>query len=154
MFLDEIPADALLELPRYTPFPLTAADARPVRLRTKLKDQGFRSLDTAAEIQAFFGKSGGARAADQKAGPRIVHRVPPRTDGAATSAAGKPKPAAKPGARAATGWKLGDRVVHPTFGRGTIQRIDNTANGRKLTIYFERFGLRRLMDHLADLERG
>lgn len=154
MFLDEIPADALLELPRYTPFPLTAAGVRPVRLRTKLKDRGFRTLDTAAEIQAFFGKSGGARAADPKAGPRIVHRVTPRADGAAPSAAGKPKPAAKPGARAAAGWKLGDRVVHPTFGRGTIQRIDNTANGRKLTIYFERFGLRRLMDHLADLERG
>ncbi len=100
------------------------------------------------------GTAGAARPPDPKTGPRIVHRVIPRPDAAAPAATGKPKPATKPGARAAAGWKLGDRVVHPTFGRGTIQRIDDTANGRKLTIYFERFGLRRLMDHLADLERG
>ena len=154
MFLDEIPADALLELPRYTPFPLTTAGARPVRPRTKLRDQGFRTLDTTAEIQAFFGKQGGSTAASRTVGPRIVHRVSSRPEGATPAAAGRAEAVVKPGPRAAAGWKPGDRVVHPTFGRGTIQRIDNTSNGRKLTIYFERFGLRRLMDHLADLKRG
>ncbi|HXC50720.1 MAG TPA: UvrD-helicase domain-containing protein [Candidatus Limnocylindrales bacterium] len=60
----------------------------------------------------------------------------------------KPAPVARPGSL----YKPGMRVVHPMFGTGTVRETDGTGESEKLIVQFQRFGLKKLVAHLARLE--
>jgi DNA helicase-2/ATP-dependent DNA helicase PcrA len=62
-------------------------------------------------------------------------------------------PRKKPSARATEeGWKAGDLVRHPTFEVGKIMNIEGGGEKAKLTIYFPRFGEKKLVKKFAKLE--
>jgi DNA helicase-2/ATP-dependent DNA helicase PcrA len=55
-------------------------------------------------------------------------------------------------ARAGGLYKPGMRVVHPMFGTGTVRESDGSGESEKLIVQFQRFGLKKLVAHLARLE--
>ncbi len=65
-------------------------------------------------------------------------------------------PLAKPSAPKSTeeGWKVGDKVTHPSFAVGKIMGIDGTGEKAKLTIYFPRFGEKKLVKKFANLKKA
>jgi DNA helicase-2/ATP-dependent DNA helicase PcrA len=67
------------------------------------------------------------------------------------------RPAATPAARAPSSspgsrYKPGMRVVHAMFGSGTVRESDGTGEAEKVVVQFQRFGLKKLVAHLARLE--
>ena len=70
-----------------------------------------------------------------------------RRPGAGHSQPARPA-TASPGAL----YKPGMRVVHPMFGVGTVRESDGTGESEKLIVQFQRFGLKKLVAHLARLE--
>ncbi len=74
---------------------------------------------------------------------------PARRPAAATTR----RPAATSPAPASRGlYKPGMRVVHPMFGAGTVRESDGTGESEKLIVQFQRFGMKKLVAHLARLE--
>ncbi|MFN2375536.1 MAG: ATP-dependent helicase [Candidatus Binatia bacterium] len=67
-------------------------------------------------------------------------------------APGRAAPAKRTTATAGGLYKPGMRVVHPMFGAGTIRESDGTGESEKLIVQFQRFGLKKLVAHLARLE--
>jgi DNA helicase-2/ATP-dependent DNA helicase PcrA len=55
-------------------------------------------------------------------------------------------------AQEGSSYKPGMRVVHPMFGTGTIRGSDGVGEAEKLIVQFQRFGLKKLVAHLARLE--
>lgn len=51
-------------------------------------------------------------------------------------------------------YKVGDIVFHDKFGCGTIQSIDNSITGEKLTIRFEKEGVKQLLTKFAKLRKS
>ncbi|HYB98320.1 MAG TPA: UvrD-helicase domain-containing protein [Candidatus Limnocylindrales bacterium] len=49
-------------------------------------------------------------------------------------------------------YKPGMRVVHPMFGVGTVRESDGSGEAEKLIVQFQRFGVKKLVAHLARLE--
>ena len=47
---------------------------------------------------------------------------------------------------------IGTRVRHPQFGVGVVRRNEGTGAGTKLTVQFERAGLKKLIARFAPLE--
>jgi DNA helicase II / ATP-dependent DNA helicase PcrA len=47
----------------------------------------------------------------------------------------------------------GTRVVHPEFGMGTVRKIEGSPDNLKLTINFQRSGMRKLLLNYCTLER-
>ena len=89
--------------------------------------------------------------------PKIVHRVPagrpgaPAGGGQSGSGAAPRRPVGSQDG--AGGWKSGQAVRHATFGMGTILKVEKSQKGIKLTIAFEKRGLKHLLAHLANLEK-
>ena len=50
-------------------------------------------------------------------------------------------------------YSVGERVEHPKFGIGTIQRIDALATDHKLVVEFESYGLKTLLAKFAKLTK-
>ncbi|HYC57859.1 MAG TPA: 3'-5' exonuclease, partial [Candidatus Binatia bacterium] len=57
-----------------------------------------------------------------------------------------------PAAAAAGRYKPGMRVVHPMFGVGTVRESDGSGEAEKLIVQFQRYGVKKLVAHLARLE--
>ncbi len=66
------------------------------------------------------------------------------------------RPAAAPPPRAATtaagGLRRGMRVRHPTLGQGVVMEVEGEGPTGRLTVYFEKFGKRKLVAQFAKLE--
>ncbi len=56
--------------------------------------------------------------------------------------------------RAASGWKLGTRVRHPKYGLGTVLDCEGDGEDRKLTISFPDYGIKKLVERYASLEKA
>lgn len=52
-----------------------------------------------------------------------------------------------------TGFRPGQRVRHPKYGDGTIYKREGEGDDAKLTVQFPRFGLKKLVEKYAQLER-
>ncbi|MBF0171635.1 MAG: UvrD-helicase domain-containing protein, partial [Nitrospinae bacterium] len=52
------------------------------------------------------------------------------------------------------GWKIGDKVSHPTFAVGKIMGIEGSGEKAKLTVYFPRFGEKKLVKKFANLTKA
>jgi DNA helicase II / ATP-dependent DNA helicase PcrA len=64
-----------------------------------------------------------------------------------------PKPAAEPqsGKR---GFRPGQRVRHPKYGEGTVYQREGDGEDAKITVQFPRFGLKKLVEKYAQLEKA
>ena len=58
-----------------------------------------------------------------------------------------------PAAPGRTGFRPGQRVKHPKYGEGTVYKREGDGDDAKLTVQFPRFGLKKLVEKYAQLER-
>ncbi|HEY2772949.1 MAG TPA: UvrD-helicase domain-containing protein [Candidatus Binatia bacterium] len=127
-FLDEIPQNLVVHERS------TLEHAEPLAVRDR-PSQGFDD-----------GWGGGWQRDDGAGSPAPVRRAAPGPTRSAASTA----PAAPRVSRGL--YKPGMRVVHPMFGTGTVRESDGTGESEKLIVQFQRFGLKKLVAHLARLE--
>jgi DNA helicase-2/ATP-dependent DNA helicase PcrA len=85
-----------------------------------------------------------AQPAAARPNPNLV--VPPRVP--LTPKLGAPKPSAQGGAR------TGTLVEHPKYGTGTIVRREGEGDDAKITVSFQRFGIKKLIEKYAGLKRA
>jgi DNA helicase-2/ATP-dependent DNA helicase PcrA len=52
------------------------------------------------------------------------------------------------------GFRPGQKVKHPKYGEGTVYRREGEGEEAKITVQFPRFGLKKLVEKYAQLERG
>ncbi len=52
-----------------------------------------------------------------------------------------------------TGFRPGQRVKHPKYGEGTVFKREGDGDDAKITVQFPRFGLKKLVEKYAQLER-
>jgi DNA helicase-2/ATP-dependent DNA helicase PcrA len=74
------------------------------------------------------------------------------------SAKGRPGGPARPKlevpvAEGATGFKNGQRVRHPKYGDGVVFRTEGDGDLTKVTVQFAKFGVKKLVEKFANLER-
>jgi DNA helicase-2/ATP-dependent DNA helicase PcrA len=103
--------------------------------------------------------SWGARARAEKAKPAAAAKSYNSIDNIAEFFASRgkkfnlPKPAAEEptGKR---GFRPGQKVRHPKYGEGTVYQREGDGEDAKLTVQFPRFGLKKLVEKYAQLERA
>jgi DNA helicase II / ATP-dependent DNA helicase PcrA len=54
----------------------------------------------------------------------------------------------------ATGFRNGQRVRHPKYGEGVVFRREGDGEDAKITVQFQRFGIKKLVEKFAQLERA
>jgi DNA helicase-2/ATP-dependent DNA helicase PcrA len=59
-----------------------------------------------------------------------------------------------PEATGRTGFRPGQRVRHPKYGEGTVYRREGDGEDAKITVQFPRFGLKKLVEKYAQLEKA
>ena len=64
-----------------------------------------------------------------------------------------PEPVGLPGPKGAVGLKKGQRVRHSKYGEGTILIREGDGEDAKLTVMFNRHGMKKLMEKFANLQR-
>jgi DNA helicase-2/ATP-dependent DNA helicase PcrA len=50
-------------------------------------------------------------------------------------------------------YKVGDRVSHPKFGAGTVERVEALATDHKVAITFDTYGSKTLLANFAKLTK-
>lgn len=72
--------------------------------------------------------------------------------------AGRPSsrglPAKPEGIKWRSKFKLGSQVRHPKYGIGTVLRSEGEGDGLKLSVNFQRYGLKKLIEKFAGLEKA
>jgi len=53
-----------------------------------------------------------------------------------------------------TGFRPGQRVRHPKYGEGVVYQREGEGESAKITVQFPRFGLKKLVEKYAQLERA
>ena len=61
---------------------------------------------------------------------------------------------AVPEAKGARGFRPGQRVRHPKYGEGVVYRREGDGDDAKITVQFQGFGLKKLIEKYAQLERA
>ncbi len=59
-----------------------------------------------------------------------------------------------PAASGRTGFKPGQRVVHPKYGEGTVYKREGDGEDAKITVQFPRYGLKKLVEKYAQLQKA
>jgi len=59
-----------------------------------------------------------------------------------------------PTPRGRTGFRPGQRVRHPKYGEGTVYRREGDGEDAKITVQFPKFGLKKLVEKYAQLEKA
>ena len=58
-----------------------------------------------------------------------------------------------PAATGRTGFRPGQRVKHPKYGEGTVYKREGDGEDAKITVQFPRFGMKKLVEKFAQLEK-
>jgi DNA helicase II / ATP-dependent DNA helicase PcrA len=53
-----------------------------------------------------------------------------------------------------TGFRPGQRVIHPKYGEGTVYKREGDGEDAKITVQFPRFGLKKLVEKYAQLQKA
>ena len=53
----------------------------------------------------------------------------------------------------ATGFRSGQRVRHPKYGEGVVFRREGDGDDAKITVQFAQFGVKKLVEKFAQLEK-
>jgi DNA helicase-2/ATP-dependent DNA helicase PcrA len=59
-----------------------------------------------------------------------------------------------PAAPGRTGFHPGQRVRHPKYGEGTVYKREGDGEDAKITVQFPRYGLKKLVEKYAQLEKA
>ena len=143
-FLEEVPQELLQDLgaARRSTSRLTPADSRPSHYAYEDEDQrpeyrsskpkprasysgtAYNSIDNIAEFFASRGKKFS-----------LSKEAPPETHGK-------------------SGFRPGQRVRHPKYGEGMVYQREGDGENAKLTVQFHKFGLKKLVEKYAQLEKA
>ncbi len=99
----------------------------------------YNSVENIAE---FFASRGKLR--------RFAGVRPPGRPGARSR---NPGPERREGERPHAGFHPGQKVRHPKYGEGTVYKREGEGDDAKITVQFLRFGLKKLVEKYAQLER-
>jgi DNA helicase-2/ATP-dependent DNA helicase PcrA len=148
-FLEEIPIELLED----------AGSPGKVKGSTpKFDDYGGTHYDYENEDQSAHW---GARRGSQKAAPRTNYngQTYNSIDNIADFFASRGKKFSRPEMqldepKAGRGLRKGDRVRHPKYGMGIIYQREGDGEDARLTVQFERHGLKKLVEKYAQLEKA
>ncbi|HXT52253.1 MAG TPA: 3'-5' exonuclease, partial [Thermoanaerobaculia bacterium] len=112
---------------------------------------------SAAGPAAASGRRGaGVGGAPQRSSPSSSWRpqgsAPPVRSSTATISRPAAVPSGRTGAVGAGGLRRGAKVRHPTLGQGTVMEVEGEGPTGRITVYFEKFGKRKLVSQFAKLE--
>ena len=51
------------------------------------------------------------------------------------------------------GYAEGDTVLHATFGKGTVEKIESSPRDYKVTVNFDQFGVKKMLAGFAKLKK-
>ncbi len=94
----------------------------------------------------------------ETAGGNQRNAAPKSLDNIAQFFSSRGKPAARPKLdlpepTGATGFNNGQRVRHPKYGEGIVFRREGDGDAAKITVQFAKFGVKKLVEKFAQLER-
>jgi len=160
-FLDEVPAPLIEELGR------RGAPARPSSVRAAGSAARWRSDDHTSTHYSYEDEDQSAtwqaQASNRSAANRQKPTSPARPYNSIENIAeffasrGKkftvPKmPVEEPTGK--RGFRPGQKVRHPKYGEGTVYQREGEGEEAKITVQFPRFGLKKLVEKYAQLERA
>jgi ATP-dependent DNA helicase UvrD/PcrA len=147
-FLEEVPPQLLQDLSRPRPA------AAPVQRESAYEDRHYSYEDE--------DQSAPARYASPRQKPRTGGYSGPKynsIDNIAEFFASRGKKFTRPSvpveqAKGHTSFRPGQRVKHPKFGEGVVYQREGEGENAKITVQFPRFGLKKLVEKYAGLERA
>jgi ATP-dependent DNA helicase UvrD/PcrA len=159
-FLEEIPAPLLEELGASKARVATGAFARPVgrssaAYESESTHYSYEDEDQSTAWHAGDDARGKARAAKPTAPARPYNSIENIAEFFASR--GKKFTVPKPAVEEPTGkrgFRPGQRVRHPKYGEGTVYQREGEGEEAKITVQFPRFGLKKLVEKYAQLERA
>ncbi len=159
-FLEEVPAPLLEELgtskARVGTTRVGAGDS-PARSRSDEHTSAHYSYED--EDQSAFWHGHGAPAAQSRQKPTAPARPYNSIENIAEffASRGKKFSVPKPAFEEPTGkrgFRPGQKVRHPKYGEGTVYQREGEGEEAKITVQFPRFGLKKLVEKYAQLERA
>ena len=139
-------AEALAEIKKQVTIPVVADIHFDYRLAIAAIEHG------ADKIRINPGNIGSAERVRAAAPAVAPAQRPPSTEGMRRLGVRQAAESGAPSAPAA-GYAVGQRVEHPKFGPGTIERIETLAADHKLVIDFGRCGVKTLLAKFAKLTK-
>jgi DNA helicase-2/ATP-dependent DNA helicase PcrA len=133
-FLKEVPQALVQDLNPKKTYP----DARQVSQTPKPNPYTGKTYNSVENIQQYFTERG-------KAAPQLPTRSEPVTKAVPTAHRPPPTPIGKRGLR------TGATVRHPKYGLGTILRREGEGDDAKLTVSFQGYGLKKLVEKFAGI---
>ncbi|MBZ5728752.1 MAG: UvrD-helicase domain-containing protein [Acidobacteriia bacterium] len=172
-FLKEIPAELIVDLgqrdePGEVDLTGERFDVRQAARRGTFTGKTYNSVDN---ISQFFGERGlpfnpnrtaphpppppfsRPIAAPQRPPGPIAPQLPRPPGGVATGTGTEANPAATSPAPYRPA-RAGMTVEHPKYGKGTVVRREGDGENAKITVNFQRFGLKKLVERYARLKRN
>jgi DNA helicase-2/ATP-dependent DNA helicase PcrA len=162
-FLEEVPAPLFEELGRRrgslarrgTGTAVRPAGPSPTDYEAESTHYSYEDEDQSAAWHAGDGSRGNARAAKPTPQARPYNSIENIAEFFASR--GKkftvPKtPVAEPTGK--RGFRPGQKVRHPKYGEGTVYQREGEGEEAKITVQFPRFGLKKLVEKYAQLERA
>ena len=156
-FLEEVPAPLLEELGASKARVATGAFARPAGRSPAAAESSHYSYEDEDQSAAWHGRESVAAQTRQK--PTAPARPYNSIENIAEFFASRgkkfnvPKPAAEE-PKGKRGFRPGQRVRHPKYGEGTVYQREGEGEEAKITVQFPRFGLKKLVEKYAQLERA
>ena len=156
-FLEEVPAPLLEELGASKARVATGAFARPAGRNPAATESAHYSYEDEDQSAAWHGRESVAAQTRQK--PTAPARPYNSIENIAEFFASRgkkfnvPKPAAEE-PKGKRGFRPGQRVRHPKYGEGTVYQREGEGEEAKITVQFPRFGLKKLVEKYAQLERA
>ncbi len=153
-FLEEVPAPLIEELGTRRPARVaTGSLARPER-SSSAGNAHYSYEDEDQSLSWNRGPAAGARH-DSSSGAPHYNSIENIAEFFASR--GKKFTLSKPPAEAPSGkrgFRPGQKVRHPKYGEGTVFRREGEGEDAKITVQFPRFGLKKLVEKYAQLERA
>jgi len=159
-FLEEVPGSLIEELGTSKARGGTAALGRRAGRNPAAYEEGrhysYEDEDQSAVWHAGDGGRGNSRAAKQAVGARAYNSIENIAEFFATRgkkfSAPKAQPIEEPTGK--RGFRPGQKVRHPKYGEGTVYQREGEGEEAKITVQFPRFGLKKLVEKYAQLERA
>ncbi|HVI08274.1 MAG TPA: 3'-5' exonuclease, partial [Candidatus Binatia bacterium] len=163
-FLEEVPAALIEELGtrRTTARAGTAALGRPAQRSSAAYDTHYSYEDEDQSASWKRGQAGSGRDSHASQKQRDTGRASPSynsIDNIAEFFASRGKkfnlpkaPLEEPTGK--RGFRPGQKVRHPKYGEGTVFRREGEGEDSKITVQFPRFGLKKLVEKFAQLEKA
>ena len=159
-FLEEVPGPLIEELGTRrggAARVATGTAGRPARsYDTESSHYSYEDEDQSASWHAGETNRGNARATKQTVAAKAYNSIENIAEFFASRGKKFSVPKAQPveeptGKR---GFRPGQKVRHPKYGEGTVYQREGEGEEAKITVQFPRFGLKKLVEKYAQLERG